>query len=144
MPVGNHVLLICKNIGFSLLLRTESDEKLAEGLGTWLYPSHIRRYVGHGASHPMKDLTLKMNINFVSNYIVLHPLSNTQSQPTRQRVMYMLQSLNVAALLLPLQTTLDGRHVSKKIKQRVSDKARAHILLQLPGNEGTSISILLQ
>ena len=57
--------------------------------------------------------------------------------------MYMLQSLTDAALFLPLQTTLDVRHVSKKIKERVSDKTRARILLQLPGNVGTFISILL-
>ena len=41
----------------------------------------------------------------------------------------MLLSLTDAALLLPLQTTLDVCHVCKKITERVSDKTRAYLLL---------------
>ena len=99
------------------------------------------RYVGHGGVWWLPILSRTSHSN--EYLVVLHPLSNTQSQPTRQRVMYMLLSLTVAALLLPLQTTLDVRHVSKKMKERVSDKTRARILLQLPGNEGTFIFTLL-
>ena len=60
------------------------------------------------------------------------------------RCMYMLQSLTVAALLLPPQTTLDVCHMcKKKITERVSDKTCVYLLFKLMSSSSNQCQVNL-